>query len=455
MTRSALTPFFAVGLMGALHGCHPEDCEETLTCHITCDPSVELIEYNLEACDPTFVSSTMGSDANPGSHGAPVSTLSKAIALAQTRSGVVFACAETFAESVTIPSGVELWGGVDCAAGWLHVTGKKTTITPEPGAIPLRFMSGPKRSIVADVHAEATDAPLAGQSSIAALVNAGAVVEIIRSELVAGDGAAGARGGTETLPAKEGEAGAPGNDACTASTVPGGEPIVNSCRGVTSIGAQGGYGSPTQAGSGANGQPEPVPNPLGQGLGGPGQMSGFDCDDGAPGAWGANGDHGRGASGPGSISEEGWLGVPGQDGGDGRPGQGGGGGGGSRAGAVFCGAAPQGGASGGGGGAGGCGGLGGKGGGYGGGSIGLLALSGAVTIRDTTITTRAGVPLPGPGAVDGIILLQGSRLRMLRLLGLLNGGGVELEAAGRESMPPPARGTAAPISHPLAALTMR
>jgi hypothetical protein len=65
---------------------------------------------------------------------------------------------------------------------------------------------------------------------------------------------------------------------------------------------------------------------------------------------------------------------------------------------MFCGASPQGGASGGSGGAGGCGGAGGKGGGYGGGSIGLLTLSGEVTIRATTITTARG----GDGRAGGL-----------------------------------------------------
>jgi len=351
-------------------------------------------------CAWVFVSSSSGSDDNSGRHDAPVSTLAKALALAQSMSGNVYACAEVFTEPLTIPSGVKLWGGVDCAAGWAYAGGnKKTTIAPEAGSIPLRFTAGTRTAMVADVHAEAANASLTGTSSIAALVNAGAVVEILRSELVAGNGAIGAQGGAGgVLPAKEGAAGAPGGAACSAGTVAGGEAAINTCRGVISVGGQGGYGSAILGSPGANGGPEPVPNPAGAGLGGDGGVSGSACDPGAPGAWGADGEHGKGAAGPGRITEDGWEGEPGRDGVDGRPAQGGGGGGGSLAGAMFCGANSQGGASGGSGGAGGCGGNAGKGGGYGGGSIGLLTLSGEVTIRATSIKTSRG----GDGGAGGL-----------------------------------------------------
>ena len=414
MTHRALTFLVAVGFAGGLHGCHPYDCEEHATCHITCDPAAGSMDEIIRGCAGVFVSNSSGSDENSGAHDAPVSTLGKALSLAQPMSGNIYVCAEVFTESLTIPSGVSLWGGVDCAAGWAYVGGnKKTTIAPEAGSIPLRFAAGTEKATVADVHAEAANASEAGASSIAALVNAGSVVEILRSELVAGNGAIGAPGGAGgVVPAKNGAAGAPGSAACSSSTVPGGAATINTCRGGISVGGQGGHGSPTAGSPGTNGGPEPVPNQAGSGLGGDGGTSAAACTYGAPGVAGTAGEHGKGAAGPGRITEDGWEGEPGQDGVDGRPGQGGGGGGGSLAGAMFCGAGPQGGASGGSGGAGGCGGSGGKGGGYGGGSIGLLTLSGNVTIRATSIKTgRGGVGgngglgqaggLGGPGGEPG------------------------------------------------------
>jgi len=417
MIRTALVLVLTVGLGWGVQGCHPEDCRNMLQCPApwepaapTCDPAAGRLD---DDCDGVFVSSTAGSDDNTGSPAAPVRTLGKALALAQTGTRRVYACAETFVEAVQVPAGVELWGGLDCGSGWAYTgTTSKTTITPEPGAIPLRFGGGSGRALVADVHAQAANAQVPSGSSIAALVSPEAVVEIIRSELVAGDGAAGAPGRSGgDWPAKAGNPGSAGGEACSASVVAGGGATVNSCRGIDSIGGNGGYGDVTQGGSGANGQPEPTPNPQADGLGGAGWTGGSLCKDGLPGAEGANGVHGKGASGGGSITEEGWRGQAGQDGTVGLPGQGGGGGGGSRGGALFCGAA-QGGASGGAGGTGGCGGKHGTGGGYGGASIGLLSLSGEVVIRSTSIKTGRGGDggaggrgqlggAPGPGGSGG------------------------------------------------------
>ncbi|HSN99477.1 MAG TPA: hypothetical protein VLS89_14375, partial [Candidatus Nanopelagicales bacterium] len=403
MIRSALVLAGAVGLAVGLCGCHAYDCRESLQCaeppeipEPTCDPAAG------GACAGVFVSSTLGDNTNPGTRDRPVRTMTQAITLAQTGARRVYACAERFEESVTIPAGMQVWGGLNCGASWSYVgETMKTTIAPEAGVIPLRFVAGSagaRPAIVADVHAEAADAIEPSGSSIAALVGADVAVEILRCELVAGDGAHGAAG-TPATPqrAADGEDGLPGAMACTASTVQGGDGARNSCRDGDSAGGVGGNGGPGQGGDGTNGTPEPVPNPQGSGLGGSGWMSGQLCDPGAVGAPGSRGEHGQGATGPGRITEEGWQGEPGQDGGDGRRGQGGGGGGGSRGGAPFCGAS-LGGASGGGGGAAGCGGAGGKAGGYGGASIGVLTLSGEVTIRATSIKTGRG----GDGGNGGL-----------------------------------------------------
>jgi len=371
-----------------------------------------------EACG-VFVSSTLGSDDNPGTLERPVRTISRAVALAEAGAQRVYACAEAFHEPVEIPAGVELWGGLDCTNGWTYIgKSKKTTIAPEPELIPLRFLPGEGRAGVIDVRAEAADAVQPSGSSIAALVLAGAAVEIIRSELAAGNGAAGAdgaQGGGPGAPYQlpKGADGLPGGDACDANTVPGGAAVVTACEGVDSISGKGGDGHTTYGADGQDGQPVPE-NPDGvHGEGGWGQHGSYpQCDSGHVGHSGRDGEHGLGALGPGRITLAGWQGEKGQDGGDGLPGQGGGGGGGVR-GPLYddCGAnQPQGGASGGSGGAGGCGGKGGKGGGKGGASIGLLSLSDKVTIRASNIMTgnggdggRGGLwQGGGPGGVGGL-----------------------------------------------------
>lgn len=355
-----------------------------------------------------FVSSTLGSDDNPGTLERPVRSLGAAFGLALEDSRRVYACAEVFQEQAEIPAGVELWGGLDCADGWMYVGAtKKTTIAPgEAGVIPLRFLPGDGVARAIDVRAEAADSAQPSESSIAAIVLPGAQVEIVRGELVSGDGAPGAdgeQGGGSGAPlaAANGAPGLPGADACGGDIVPGGPSVATVCDGIESISGKGGDGHMTYGEDGGDGEPMPASNPLGFGLGGYGQNSGHtQCMSGQIGHAGQDGEHGLGAVGFGRLTQAGWDGDNGQDGGDGLPGQGGGGGGGNRGPLYYeCGAGqPQAGASGGSGGTGGCGGRGGKGGGYGGASIGLVSLGDNVTLRATTITTGDG----GDGGRGGL-----------------------------------------------------
>lgn len=169
----------------------------------------------------------------------------------------------------------------------------------------------------------------------------------------------------------------------------------------------GGDGNASIGGNGSDGQPAPIDNPQGLGLGGVGEVNGLSCLPGQMGAPGVDGAHGLGALWPGRIAGAGvWEGKPGKDGADGAPGQGGGGGGGSRGGLLYCGISPgtpKGGASGGSGGAGGCGGRGGKGGGFGGASIGLLTMSSEITLTAVSIETGNG----GDGGAGGLAQLGG------------------------------------------------
>lgn len=400
--HSLLLALVALG-SASLCGCHAEDCIEYQQCgsapvlretpgsECIADPSAGPAE---DRCG-VFVSASVGSDDNPGTRAQPVRSMAHAIDLAQGGPSRVYACAESFAEPVDLPSGVEVWGGLDCANDWVYLGGdRRTILAPEADAIPLRVTAGDGSSVVADIRAEAADATQPSGSSIAAIVLPGAAVQFLRSELIAGDGAPGARGEDGGAgPALAGTTGEAGANACTAATVQGGAEVETICGALRTYGGQGGPGGITVGTSGLDGQPEPVPNPSGFGRGGAGQTSSsLDCWNGTQGASGTPGAHGLGGSGIGRISGEGWQGESGRDGGDGLPGQGGGGGGGRRGGAMLCGAAlsNRGGAGAGSGGAGGCGGRGGWGGGFGGASIGLIALSGDVALRDTSIAAGNG-----------------------------------------------------------------
>src|SRR5262249_3863418 len=65
-----------------------------------------------------FVTGIGGSDSNKGTMKKPFKTLGAAIAAAANGTKRVFACAETFKESVGIPEGVAIYGALDCTSDW-------------------------------------------------------------------------------------------------------------------------------------------------------------------------------------------------------------------------------------------------------------------------------------------------------------------------------------------------
>ena len=301
------------GMAASVCGCHADECIETLTCtdglldDFACnaDPALGPAENDCGV----FVSSSSGDDANPGTRDKPVRTLERAISLARTGPLRVYACAEVFPEAVTVPSGVEVWGGLDCARDWIYVgDSRRTVLAPDPDQIPLQAKKGELGGIstLADLRLEAANASVPGGSSIAMLVLTGAAVELRRSELVAGDGAKGEpgeRGGE--LPAKGGTSGHSGAAACSADSVLGAPPAITVCGEVKTIGGQGGEGNAALGGSGNDGQPEPVPNPQGLGLGGVGEGNGLVCTPGQIGMPGLDGAHGLGGRGAGRITFQG------------------------------------------------------------------------------------------------------------------------------------------------------
>src|SRR5262249_35320989 len=66
-----------------------------------------------------FVSSSKGADGAAGTKSAPLKSLAEAITKASR--GRVYACAEAFAGSVTLVSGITIYGGLDCTKDWAYV----------------------------------------------------------------------------------------------------------------------------------------------------------------------------------------------------------------------------------------------------------------------------------------------------------------------------------------------
>ncbi len=158
-----------------------------------------------DACG-VFVSSGRGDDTGAGTKGAPLATLGAALARAE-ESGArrVYACAESFGEAVEVPAGMAIYGGLDCANGWVWIgETTKTVVEAGPDAIALRLSSGEGTTRIEDVAARAADATVAGGSSIAVLVD-GANAELVRCELTAGSGAEGAKGAPGAEPDGSGQ----------------------------------------------------------------------------------------------------------------------------------------------------------------------------------------------------------------------------------------------------------
>ncbi|WP_437995668.1 hypothetical protein WMF26_31110 [Sorangium sp. So ce185] len=417
----------ALGLAGAAGstGCYSDNCADAYLCEVPppepspCDghPATALA---LDMCG-VFVSE-QGDDESSGTKDAPVRTLQHAVGLAASGRGRgeaptrrVYACGGVFEEAISLPQGVDLWGGRLCAGDWSYggpLDGQNVlTVIAPPVGIPVRVLRGDDAVMVKDdatsvifgVHAVAADASASdGKSSIAMILEHGARAIVQASVILAGDGKDGERG--EDAPSFRAKAGVVGNDgvdACTANVAPGALPVVTVCDdGIESTGGQGGDGGLETGGDGTSGLPEPVGTLDNRGLGGFGASS-MACNPGEQGADGADAERAAGAVDPGLLGVDGWIGVRGKDGKPGGVGQGGGGGGGSkgRSDTFACPAGrPRGGAAGGSGGSGGCGGKGGNGGDYGGASIGIVALQGSdLTVDASKVLGAKG----GNGGVGG------------------------------------------------------
>ncbi|WP_437737789.1 PGRS family protein [Sorangium sp. So ce1335] len=360
----------------------------------------------VDASCGVWVDASTGHDGDAGIPSAPLKTIAKALDVAWTKGKRVYLCAQKFEESLLVPGGIEIYGGLDCTSNWRWIgKSEKTTITAPEGETPLSFHGGNGVAVLEDLHVIARSilpihTGLAGRSSIA-VNTSGIPLYIRRSTIEAGDGAPGALGGSfMNTPAEAGTSGNFGNAACTSATVLGGTPVSSTCgtpddRADDSRGGSGGLGGIESGDDGTDGVPGASMNH------GRGESETGRCTAGRDGEDGEEGLPGAGATGFGWLFLEGYTGPLAGDGTPGKPGQGGGGGGGAKGGAgtLMCPfASSAGGAGGGAGGAGGCGGLGGIGGGAGGASIAVFAGSATAHLEDVVLKTGRG----GDGGDGGL-----------------------------------------------------
>jgi hypothetical protein len=336
-----------------------------------------------------FVSAS-GDDAAAGTQAAPVQSLVKAVERARGGTKRIYACAEELVgPPVELPAGFGVYGGLDCSSmprSWRHLGDTtKTSITAAADRIPVTLAKGAGTTL-ADLHIVAKAAAKPGGSSIAVMAE-GVTATITRCVLEAGEGKVGAPGAPPDSNASlSGADGNPGNAACTEDQVQGGNEVSRMCGTSSSTGNVGGSGNKSSGGDGTAGLPDGAKN------GGDGEGS-SDCKPGTKGDDGMPGNPGAGGKELGSITRNGFLGVPGMLGLNGGPAQGGGGGGGAKGGTASgecLDASKAGGASGGSGSSGGCGGAGGKGGAAGGSSLALISLDSTVSFTLTELITSMG-----------------------------------------------------------------
>ncbi|MBW2457824.1 MAG: hypothetical protein JRI68_25185, partial [Deltaproteobacteria bacterium] len=356
-----------------------------------CDPTLSPMEDGCVLTDALgiFVRKE-GDDEAAGTREAPVETLEHAIELAADTGKRVYACSQTFVETVEVPAGLELYGGLDCAADW-QWTDTRTVVTGQVDGAPtltLTDVPSGQLTLISDVDAIGHQGVDPGASSIAVVVDH-AEARFVRCQLRAGAAADGSDGtDAPQFTAGSGVLGnAGGNFNCSTTPVAGGAQQVNgSC--TESVGGKGGDGGVTAGQNGQPGQPS-VPS---HGQPGPGEPASgtWNCPTSSMnGADGADGDEGEGGTGTGTLTALGiYTGADGADGTDSGVGQGGGGGGGRKQ-PIGCPVTGVG-SGGGSGGSGGCRGQSGGGGLAGGSSIALVILDGTVSFEEVVLTTAAG-----------------------------------------------------------------
>ncbi|HEX5031434.1 MAG TPA: Ig-like domain-containing protein [Candidatus Eisenbacteria bacterium] len=333
-----------------------------------------------------------GSDSNAGTRAAPLRTIGTGLTAAASGGHPLFIAGGTYTESITLPAGVQAYGGFDPATWRRNPSTFETTI--DGGRIAVTGTASTHDIALDGLVIKSANATVPGQSSYAILLDHSQTIAVTRCLILPGTGAPGAEG-TGGASGQSGGVGSAGhNGNCDKDDAPG-QPGAGGA-GFIFDGGPGGRGGLRTAFAGSDGDSGQGPA---AGSGGPGGVATADLDgaEGQPGGPGGTGASGGGGTAWGAWSGLDYIPAAGDAGTSGESGSGGGGGGGSSGGAAVDADAGSG-NGGGGGGGGGQGGLGGGAGGGGGGSFGIVLLGATgVTVTDCVIQTSAG----GAGGAGG------------------------------------------------------
>jgi hypothetical protein len=303
-------------------------------CHVTADtsnpdlPDLAFQDTNCDGIDGTIANaifvSPNGDDLNDGTMSSSKKTLAVAISLAAgaTPKKDVYADMGTYGGSVTMVSGVSLYGGFNAANKWSRSLTSTSIIQGDtPTGVLLRDAS--ERTEVQLFTIRATDAGNNSESSYGVrIVSSPGPVTVRACEIHAGSGRGGASG----------TAGAAGSD---------GGPATGATAGVSACGVSGGAGGPLTSGAtkgNAGSDGTQTANGGYKGIGGAGGQQfgecmksgtkGTDGTPGTPGTAGTTGANGGAASDFGAVAADGtYTAADGFDGSGGTNGGGGGGGG--------------------------------------------------------------------------------------------------------------------------------
>ncbi|HMB71323.1 MAG TPA: Ig-like domain-containing protein, partial [bacterium] len=254
-----------------------------------------------------------GDDTYPGTRAQPMATVQAAIdaSAADGMGADVYVAAGTYAESLTMASGVSLYGGFDDVEWLRDIPTYDTVIQGGRRAI---YVNQANDLTIDGLTVLAASATSPGVSSVVIGLSESQAVTITRNRLTAGNGADGAAGPAGQV-GQDGPAGL--NGSGTSGGLPG-----------NGLGHDGGKGGNGASGLSTGGSGWTGGGPLG-GVGGSGGSVGYWGDPGSPGGNGVGGSSGSGgpafnAVGFGDYSPgDGWAGVAG---GHGCGGGGGGGG---------------------------------------------------------------------------------------------------------------------------------
>lgn len=402
-------------------------------CVPTAIPDVPDRDHTDDNCDgidgdisaSVFVDA-LGSDANPGTMGQPVATVSRGIELASSQGlPSVLISQGTYEEQIVLVGGVSLYGGFDSAHGWSRTPERPLVRSAGPAVIGTDIVTP---TIVNWLDVEALDGTSPGQSSVGVMLVRCTDVQFRDVDVRTGDGARGeSPERPASIPGNPGDPGEAGADRGMCSSAPDATKAPDpGAAGPATTCAESCFGGEGGDGGGAGGWScSPLPcigyiepedglrghaagcdetRPLAA-LGGDGATNTFSIALLSSGLRGEDGEDGV-PGGSGNITEarfaeSGFIPADGLDGVPGANGAGGGGGGGGGGLVSMAGSGPSAtGGAGGGGGSGGCGGAGGGGGGGGGASIAVyLASSVALFDRVSLVTSDGGDG--GTGALGG------------------------------------------------------